>query len=1051
MPRIFGFDIGTTSIGWTVIDHDVAKEQGDILGMGVRIFPEARDPKGTPLNQKRREKRMMRRQLRRRRQRRRALNEALAAAGLLPPFSAAPAPRGEGGDPWHRVMRDDPFALRARGLDEKLESYELGRALYHLAQRRHFRGRDLEEDTTTEAAADGKGGESAEEKEAATAREATLAALKRTGQTLGQHLHALPAGQRQRGVHAHRDVVAEEFDRLWRAQEVHHPVLRDPVFRARVEDAIFAQRPVFWRKNTLGECPFMPGEELCPKGSWLSQQRRMLEKLNNLALVGGNARPLDPAERAAILAKLQTQAGMSWSGVRSALKPLFKERGEPGGEKALRFNLEEGGDSRLLGNAVEANLARVFGAGWETHPHRQAIRDAIHERLWHADYGKIGTQRVVIRSQAERRQERERVAQALTADFDMAPEHAAALAKLALPTGWEPYSTAALQRFMPRLEEGIRFGALLNGPEWQGWRDETFPDRRRPTGEMLDRLPSPTKKHPEEMRRIAGLRNPTMVRVQNELRKVTNNLIRVHGKPDLIRVELAREVGKSKREREEAQAGQRRREAQRRKAAADLRSNGIEPSPADIEKWLLWEECGRFDPYSGLPISFHALFRTAEFDVEHIWPRGKSFDNSFANKTLCLKELNHRKANRTPFEAFGADAEAWATMKDRMWKHVKERRMAPGKAKRFCREEPLPEDFVSRQLNDTGYAARQAAAFLKRLWPDVGQDAPVTVQVVSGRVVAQLRRLWGLNNILSDDGEKTRADHRHHAIDALVVACIHPGMTNVLSRYWQAEDDPTAKPPRLNPPWPSIRTEAERAVAAIVVSHRVRKKVSGPLHMDTVYGDTGVDVKTKNGTYRLFVKRKPLPALSKSEIDDIVDDRVREVVKKHLESNGGDPKKAFATFPSLTSKGPPIRKVRLAVKQQVHLMAPLATGYADLGANHHIAIFRRTDGKADFEVVSLFEVSRRLTMREPLIGRKRGDGAAFAMSLSPGDAVEFPNGDRRGIWIVQGVWASGQVVLERDSDAGHATTTRPNPATLLMQGVRKVAVDPIGRIRPAGD
>ncbi|MGO8797658.1 MAG: hypothetical protein ACLQJL_01055, partial [Roseiarcus sp.] len=66
---IFGLDIGTTSVGFAVIEHDEAREAGKILRLGVRIFPEARDPDGTPLNQQRRAKRMMRRQLRRRRAR----------------------------------------------------------------------------------------------------------------------------------------------------------------------------------------------------------------------------------------------------------------------------------------------------------------------------------------------------------------------------------------------------------------------------------------------------------------------------------------------------------------------------------------------------------------------------------------------------------------------------------------------------------------------------------------------------------------------------------------------------------------------------------------------------------------------------------------------------------------------------------------------------------------------------------------------------------------------------------------------------------------------
>src|SRR6516165_7665410 len=149
MARICGFDTGPTSVGWAVIDYNIVQGRGEILrqGMGCRIFPEARDPDGTPLNQNRRQKRMARRRLSRRRDRRRMLNECLAEAGLLPPFCPGPArQKASEGDPWHVLMRSDPVQLRKRGLDEKLDLHELGRALYHLAQRRHFRGRDLDQD-----------------------------------------------------------------------------------------------------------------------------------------------------------------------------------------------------------------------------------------------------------------------------------------------------------------------------------------------------------------------------------------------------------------------------------------------------------------------------------------------------------------------------------------------------------------------------------------------------------------------------------------------------------------------------------------------------------------------------------------------------------------------------------------------------------------------------------------------------------------------------------------------------------------------------------------
>jgi CRISPR-associated endonuclease Csn1 len=287
----------------------------------------------------------------------------------------------------------------------------------------------------------------------------TLQTLKARKVTLGAWLSERSAHQRRRGVHADRAAVRDEFETLWAAQAQHHEALRDDELRARVEDAIFVQRPVFWRKNTLGQCCFMPGEALCPKGSWLSQQKRMLEKLNNLALAG-NLRPLDEDERATILARLQTQASMSWAGVRAALKPLYKARGDAGGEKALRFNLEIGGETKLLGNAVEARLAAVFGTKWQDHPHKQAIREVVPQRLWAADYGEIGGQRVVILSAQERRANREAAAASFIRDFSLTPEQAEKLKQLTFPPGWEPYSITALRAFLPHLETGVRFGAL---------------------------------------------------------------------------------------------------------------------------------------------------------------------------------------------------------------------------------------------------------------------------------------------------------------------------------------------------------------------------------------------------------------------------------------------------------------------------------------------------------------------------------------------------------------------------------------------------------------
>jgi CRISPR-associated endonuclease Csn1 len=316
-------------------------------------------------------------------------------------------------------------------------------------------------------------------------------------------------------------------------------------------------------------------------------------------------------------------------------------------------------------------------------------------------------------------------------------------------------------------------------------------------------------------------------------------------------------------------------------------------------------------------------------------------------------------------------------------------------------------------------------AFLKRLWPDIGPTAPVNVQPVNGQVTAHLRRLWGLNHILGDTGEKNRADHRHHAVDALVVACAHPGVTQKLSRYWQMKDDPRsagAQKPQLDPPWENIRADAEKAVAEVIVSHRVRKKVSGPLHDEKPFGNSPY-----SGTYskRVAVEDLSLATLQISSPDQfsrsakwlVHDNAVRLALLDHLNKHDGDPKKAYPPYPTIGGeKGMPIKKVRVSTPKEKDSLVEITSGLVNPMANHHISIYAASNGNAEFEIVSLFEASRRLAIREPVVSRLRV-GCKFIMSLAPGDALEFSDGDKKCIRIVQGVWSSGQVVTRKHTDA----------------------------------
>jgi CRISPR-associated endonuclease Csn1 len=1051
---IFGLDLGTTSCGWAV------RRGRAVADAGVRIFPETLDEKSLePLNKKRREARLIRRQTRRRRARRKRLTELLCASGLLPPYGSAE---------WAALMTNtDPYALRAKGLDCRLEAHDLGRALYHLEKRRGFRGRSAAERD------DDKPGEADREEGQVKSAIEALKAEMGEGKTLGAHLAALktpegdsrPAPERVTGRWLGRDMIASEFEALIEAQKAHHPILKDETFLDDLREMIFFQRPTFWRERTLGRCSLLPEEPLALKADWLAQHSAVLQAVNALRFQAGNQRPLNDEERAAVLSLAAQQPKVTFGAIRRALKPIWKRSGV---DPNSRFTHErEGGAKDIPGNATEAALRKALGADvLSALPGRDRLRAELPQRLWEADFlarGKPGNRRFEIRSPEAREAARAALAQDLSAEFALSAVQARALAELKLPSGWSRHSRSALAALQSHLEAGL--------PYMQA-RLAVFPEADRGAGAGLDRLPSAPRHLPD-------IRNPAVIRALNEMRKVVNNLIAVYGKPSRIRLELARDLQLPPAKRREVIAINKKNQTARKKAAQALEARGVPASRGNIEKWLLWQESDEKCPYSGDTVGFADLFDETKVDVEHIIPRSRSNDNRAANKTICVSHVNKDKGNRTPFEYFGP-GETWETFKTRVWNL---RAMPTTKKIRLTKEidgplrdkagKPLDdgtamtEDGAERALRDSSYIARAARGFLEALYPHVnGQASPV--ETVSGRVTAQLRRRWGLTDLLPDEtapddgaGGKNRKDHRHHAVDAIVVSFAEVKHTQQLSRWFAREKDEGRRPPPLTLPVSDLRQQAERALGTMLVSHRVRRKISGPLHEETVLRDTGM---TRKGTagkpLTAYVTRKPVAGLTAAQLKDVRDSGIRAILQARLEAFGGNVKAAFGnpddppTLP--TPSGPrPIKRVRVLVEQDPDLMVPLnarTKSFARTGDNHHMAIFHRPDGKVDYETVSRAEANRRHRAGDPVIRRTRGDGAEFLMSLCLGDTLAFPRPDGGADYrVVASLWAGGQIVLCDHTAADGAVWSRPGPAAIVKAGAYKVAVDPIGRPRPARD
>lgn len=236
--RRLGLDIGTNSIGWCLIEDDTR-----IVDIGVRIFSDGRDPQsGTSLAVDRREARSARRRRDRYIGRRSAFLEALIANGLMPADA----------DEAKLVAALDPYVLRAKALDEALTPHEIGRALFHLNQRRGFKSNRKAERKTKEAE-DGK---------IAMGARALDAEMKKVGaRTLGEFLAGreekrvrMGSDGQEYGFYPQRDHVLDEFKLIWGAQQKYQPkILTDAAFTA-VFRIIEFQRPL--KEQVVGKCTF---------------------------------------------------------------------------------------------------------------------------------------------------------------------------------------------------------------------------------------------------------------------------------------------------------------------------------------------------------------------------------------------------------------------------------------------------------------------------------------------------------------------------------------------------------------------------------------------------------------------------------------------------------------------------------------------------------------------------------------------------------------------------------------------------------------------------
>jgi CRISPR-associated endonuclease Csn1 len=1062
---VLGLDLGPNSIGWALVNDDPENPtESKLVDLGVRVFPEGVDnfdtSKELSRNEDRRIARGMRRQIRRRARRRLQLKQTLVDSKLWP------------SDPQEEFSLYDanPYELRARALNERLEPYEIGRVLLHLNQRRGFLSNRKKDRGDKEVQ-----GMLAEINENEQQRKDggfdTIGAWLADKQANMDHTHR-EENDHIRNRHLARSQYLNEFEAIWSAQAKHHPKLLTeelkygklgkqtyplkPIPRWHeqrqglsayesfgIYGLIFFQRPMYWPKSVVGLCELEPKERRCQRSDRRQQRFRLLQEVNNLKYVDPDThleQRLDDKQRHLLLDKLSHTKEMTFDQIRKALGFL----------ESVKFNLERGERSRLKGVPMDALFAAkdVFGKEWYDRPEQQK------------------TEIVAVLLDNER--DDDRIIARAVAEWDMKTDEAEAMLAVDLPAGYANLSCKAIEKLLPHMERGLLY--MDDDESNSAMHAAGYLRRDQLRRRIFDILPDParTPNCP-----IGDIPNPVVKRTLTEIRKVVNAIVREYGKPDAIHLELARSVQMGKEKRSEYSKMIRDREAERDGIVEKLRESGVRVTRDNILKYQLWEQQNQECIYSGKPISFEKLFgEGGGVEVDHILPRSRSLDDSQANKIVCLRTANAGKGDQTPYEWL-ADTQPnqYEQVCQRAGMLMRSGRMPYAKYRRFIQRELELDKFIARQLTDTGYITKATMEYLRYLF-----DKDHDVLGLKGQLTAELRYHWGLETVLEElpdspawheadsgklrPGEKNRADHRHHAIDAVVIA-----LTN-RSRLIQLSDivkrgGARAHGEILEDPWPSFRENVVQAIKKTNVSHRVERKVAGKLHEETLYGPTR--------TPGEWVLRKPVIALSANEVERIRDATIRQIVIDALAIVGidvgrgkkPDAKKMKEALSKLAMpSGVPIKKVRLTKPEQT--IQPVRTGrpdqaYVKPGSTHHLCIFEFTENgksKRDAVFVTMLEAMNRLKRKEPVIQRihpERPD-ARFVMSLSAREMVlgTWDAIERLAVFNTAAS-TTGQMRFIEHTDARKSADCKKFSAMATTLECKKVTVDPLGRIRWAND
>ena len=878
MKTVLGLDLGVASIGWAIVQEN--NEDQDLIASGVRIIPidtetSSNFSKGasTSKNQDRRLKRSARRNNHRYKLRKHFLIEFLKGHQLWPlPESL------------FKLSAAELYCLRHNALNQKISLQELARIWFHLNQKRGYidsRKGASEEDTDT--------------KYVEKIRDSSKN-IYSNHKTVGSYfyhkllenpIYRIKSGDDKENIFLIEDYKIE-FDLIWNKQkEYYEDFLTDLNYNEVRNRIIYYKRKLKSQKHLIGECRFEKHHKCMPISSPIAYELRLWQDVNKLRITSkyGEVFELTNEQKVDLFDFLM-------SAEKITEKDLLKRYQFPSTKGEFKINFEK----QIKGNPYRTKLIQAFKEANTDHSSFLNF-DAVDKKfqnhpfftLWHLLYAT---------------EELNDLKNTLKKKYDFNDDLINALAKISIKNDFVALSSRAARKLLPFLREGKIYSEACKLAGYNHSDSITTEENEKREIISISEL-SHIKPN--------DLRNPTVEKILNQLINLLKGLSSEGHTFDEIRIELARDLKKNAKERQNI--SKRNTENERENIfIKDLLRNEYSfksVSRRDIDKYKLWKEFDGRSPYEpNTGITLGDLFNKAMYEIEHIIPKSRYFDDSLNNRTIARVHINKEKDNLTAFDYMSSKSEDILHQYSECIKHAKISELKKKYLKLSGSE--IPDDFINRQLNETRYITKETLKILKKVCKNVYSS--------SGTVTDYLKHHWGYDNVLMElnfdrvspeeivtkeiNGKNKkvitnwskRLDHRHHALDAIVIACTKQGyiqQLNTLNSHFDLPKD--LKPIAIKTKVPFAYEKVKNSISNILVSFKPGKKVAtlkkvkldkwgrkpgnfgqemlvprGSLHEESVYGT--------NKKYSTPIDIKKLATTQLCAVD-----WQKEVIEKHIE------------------------------------------------------------------------------------------------------------------------------------------------------------------------